>query len=79
MSGRWTGGQQLQADRDLLRLLDVDTSKLSATEARLGAELVRRIVERDGVPGADQRRGPASEAWQRFCEAKGVMPSTPRA
>ena len=38
MAQRWTQGEQLQKDRDLLRLLDIETAKLTASEINLAAE-----------------------------------------
>lgn len=68
MTARWTGGVQLQRDRDLLRLLDVDTSKLSAGEIKIAAELLRRITEL----GTAQRREAAMAGWVKFRELKQV-------
>jgi hypothetical protein len=67
---KWTGGQQLQRDRAILELIEVDVLKLSAAEIRLGAELCRRITACS--PGADSRRGVAIEQWKRFREVKQV-------
>ena len=72
MTARWTGGVELQRDRDLLQLLNIDVVKLTAAEIRLGAELVRQITDGDDVPGADQRRGAAIDRWKHFRGVKDI-------
>jgi hypothetical protein len=62
----------LQRDRDILKLIDIDTSRLSPAEIKEGAEVMRRVTQCDSVPGAGQRRGQAIEAWQAFRTTKGV-------
>lgn len=52
--------------RELLQLLNIDTSLLTAAEIKTGAELMRRISQCERVPGANQRRPAAIEAWQDF-------------
>ena len=68
MVQRWTGGQQLQNDREILRLLEVDVAKLSAGEIKIAAELLRRITEL----GTAQRRETAMAGWVKFREVKQV-------
>lgn len=65
---RWTGGQQLQNEREILRLLEVDVARLTASEIRIGAELLRRMIE----PGMAQRRETAMAGWVKFREVKQV-------
>jgi hypothetical protein len=73
MAQRWTQGDQLQRERDLLRLLDVDVTTLTASDVRLGAELCRRITEPDGgTPLAAQRRVRALDGWLEFRRVKAV-------
>jgi hypothetical protein len=55
-----------------LKLVEVDTSKLSPADIMHGAELMRRITACDMISGAGKRRGPAIEAWQEFRARKGV-------
>jgi hypothetical protein len=53
----------------LLWLLGVDPAKLTASEIKTASELVRRISQCEQVPGSNNRRPAAMEAWQEFLAA----------
>ena len=55
-------------DRDLLLLLGIDPSGLSAADIAEGIEAARRISQCDRVPGAGKRRPQAIADWQAFVE-----------
>jgi hypothetical protein len=57
---------KLQQDRELLKLLGIDPSRLSDADTKTGAELARRISACDRIPGAGKRRTPAIADWQAF-------------
>jgi hypothetical protein len=63
---------KLRRDRNILKLVKVDTSKLSPADIMHGAELMRRVTACDMISGAGKRRGPAMEAWQEFRREKNV-------
>jgi hypothetical protein len=52
--------------RSLLRLLGVDTRRLSRTEVAEGAEAARRISQCEYVCGANKRRPGAVKAWEEW-------------
>jgi hypothetical protein len=57
--------------RDLLRLLGVDTRRLSKADVAEGAEAARRISQCERVPGANKRRSAAIDAWHKFLQRTG--------
>jgi hypothetical protein len=53
-------------DRDLLRLLGMDTRNMTAADIAEGAEAARRVSQCDCVPGAGKRRPKAITDFQAF-------------
>jgi hypothetical protein len=72
--GRGKGdGQSSLSAAELLRVIGLDTSKLSATEIAEGAELARRVTQCDRVSGAGKRRPKAMADWRAFVKRVETM------
>ncbi len=56
----------MKRECELLRLVGINPARLTKTEIKDGAELLRRISACDRIPGAGARRSPAAEAWRAF-------------